>query len=66
MMLDRRTVARARPWSVAPLLPGHLPDCRGRLDAPGLDHLNTPPDGTDPHQEWIMFFQQKGGEELFD
>jgi hypothetical protein len=30
------------------------------------DNLNTPPDAADPHQEWIMFVQQKGGKGLLD
>ena len=28
------------------------------------DNLNTPPDGSDPHQEWVSFVQQKGGKGL--
>jgi hypothetical protein len=29
------------------------------------DNLNTPPAGSDPHQEWITFVQQKDGTRLF-
>lgn len=41
------------------------------VDATGLaniaytDNLNTPPDGSDPHQERIAFVQQKGGKGLY-
>jgi hypothetical protein len=29
------------------------------------DDYNTPPDGSDPHQEWVTFVQQAGGPRLF-
>lgn len=41
------------------------------VDAAGLaniaytDNLNTPPDGSDPHQERIAFVQQRGGKGLY-
>jgi hypothetical protein len=40
-------------------------DKQGNANITYTDNLNTPPDGTDPHQEWIMFVQQKGGKGLF-
>jgi hypothetical protein len=39
-------------------------DEEGLANIAYTDNLNTPPDGTDPHQEWIMFVQQKGGKGL--
>ena len=41
-------------------------DAQGLANISYTDNLNTPPDGTDPHQEWIMFVQQKGGRGLCD
>ena len=41
-------------------------DAQGMANIAYTDNLNTPPDGTDPHQEWITFVQQKGGKGLFD
>jgi hypothetical protein len=40
-------------------------DRAGMANIAYTDNLNTPPDGTDPHQEWIMFVQQKGGKGLY-
>jgi hypothetical protein len=39
-------------------------DERGLANIAYTDNLNTPPDGADPHQEWIKFVQQKGGKGL--
>jgi hypothetical protein len=36
-------------------------DRRGMANIAYTDNLNTPPDGSDPHQEWVTFVQQKGG-----
>ncbi|HEX2069206.1 MAG TPA: sialidase family protein, partial [Actinomycetota bacterium] len=41
-------------------------DAQGMANIAYTDNLNTPPDGTDPHQEWVTFVQQKGGKGLFD
>jgi hypothetical protein len=40
-------------------------DRGGMANISYTDNLNTPPDGADPHQEWIMFVQQKGGKGLY-
>lgn len=40
-------------------------DSAGMGNIAYTDNLNTPPDGADAHQEWIMFVQQKGGKGLF-
>lgn len=40
-------------------------DAQGNANITYTDNYNTPPDGTDPHQEWVMFVQQKGGKGLF-
>jgi hypothetical protein len=39
-------------------------DEQGLANIAYTDNLNTPPDGADPHQEWVMFVQQKGGKGL--
>jgi hypothetical protein len=39
-------------------------DEEGLANIAYTDNLNTPPDAGDPHQEWIMFVQQKGGKGL--
>ena len=40
-------------------------DRQGMANIAYTDNLNTPPDGADPHQEWVMFVQQKGGKGLY-
>jgi hypothetical protein len=40
-------------------------DSQGNANITYTDNYNTPPDGADPHQEWVMFVQQKGGKGLF-
>ena len=40
-------------------------DAQGMANIAYTDNLNTPPDGTDPHQEWVTFVQQKGGKGLY-
>lgn len=40
-------------------------DRGGMANIAYTDNLNTPPDGADPHQERVMFVQQKGGKGLF-
>jgi hypothetical protein len=40
-------------------------DRQGMANITYTENLNTPPDGADPHQEWIMFVQQKGGKGLY-
>ena len=39
-------------------------DRQGLANIAYTDNLNTPPDGSDPHQEWITFVQQKDGTKL--
>jgi hypothetical protein len=41
-------------------------DAQGMANIAYTDNLNTPPDGSDPHQEWVTFVQQKGGKGLYD
>ena len=41
-------------------------DAQGLANIAYTDKLNTPPDGTDPHQEWIMFVLRRGGKCPFD
>ena len=40
-------------------------DAQGMANIAYTDNYNTPPDGTDPHQEWITFVQQAGGTRLY-
>jgi hypothetical protein len=40
-------------------------DAAGFANIAYTDNLNTPPDGTDPHQELIYFVKQKGGKTLY-
>jgi hypothetical protein len=41
-------------------------DASGMANITYTDNLNTPPaGGTDLHQEWITFVQQKGGKGLY-
>lgn len=40
-------------------------DKQGWANIAYTDNLNTPPEGSDPHQEWITFVQQKAGSRLF-
>ena len=40
-------------------------DRRGNANIAYTDNLNTPADGSDPHQEWVTFVQQKDGTRLF-
>jgi hypothetical protein len=40
-------------------------DRQGMANIAYTDNLNTPPAGNDPHQEWVMFVQQKGGKGLY-
>jgi hypothetical protein len=40
-------------------------DRAGMANIAYTDNLNTPPDGDDPHQEWVEFVQQKGGKGLY-
>jgi hypothetical protein len=40
-------------------------DRQGMANIAYTDNLNTPPEGTDPHQEWITFVQQKGGKGIY-
>jgi hypothetical protein len=41
-------------------------DAQGLANIAYTDNLNTPPAGSDPHQEWVTFVQQKGGKGLFE
>jgi hypothetical protein len=40
-------------------------DAQGLANIAYTDNLNTPPAGSDLHQEWVTFVQQKGGKGLF-
>jgi hypothetical protein len=40
-------------------------DAQGLANIAYTDNYNTPPDGSDPHQEWVTFVQQKDGTTLF-
>jgi hypothetical protein len=40
-------------------------DAQGMANIAYTDNYTTPPDGTDPHQEWITFVQQTGGRGLY-
>ncbi|HET7677480.1 MAG TPA: sialidase family protein [Candidatus Limnocylindrales bacterium] len=39
-------------------------DARGMANIAYTDNYNTPPDGSDPHQEWITFVKQTQGKGL--
>jgi hypothetical protein len=39
-------------------------DEQGLANIAYTDNFNTPPDGSDPHQEWVTFVQQNGGATL--
>jgi hypothetical protein len=42
-------------------------DAQGLANIAYTDNLNTPPGtGSDAHQEWVTFVQQKGGQGLYD
>jgi hypothetical protein len=40
-------------------------DAQGFANIAYTDNLNTPPDGSDPHQELISFVRQQGGKTLY-
>jgi hypothetical protein len=40
-------------------------DAQGWANIAYTDNLNTPADGSDPHQEWIAFVQQSAGPRLY-
>jgi hypothetical protein len=40
-------------------------DRQGLANIAYTDNLNTPPAGSDPHQEWVTFVQQKGGKGIY-